>query len=563
MSTTTVDSVPAPRHTPTPPAQPQQSIVLLFCALMLVMLQASLTQTVLAPALPTMVGDLHGVEHMSWVITAFILASTVGMPIYGKLGDLLGRKYLLVLAIVLFTGGSVVGGFAHDMATLITSRVIQGLGGGGLMILSQAIIADVIPARERGKYMGVLGGVFAFSSVAGPLLGGWFTEGPGWRWAFWMNIPLGPLTVVAAIVLVRNRRPAADARPKVDYLGMVLLSLATTAIVLVSTWGGTEYEWDSPVILGLIGIAVVAAVLFCVVESKAAEPVMPLRLFRDRNFNLCTVSALTTGIAMFGAIGYMPTYLQMSAGVNATVAGLLMIPMMGSLLVTSIGVGQIVSRTGRYKIWPIVGSLLMAVGLVLLSTVTHTTPVAVICGYLAVIGLGIGCSMQLITVIVQNSFPLRMVGTATAANNYFRQVGATLGSGVVGSLFISRLVDLITERLPVKGAPSDGANSLTPAMVNQLPDAIRIPIVESYDEALMPLYLYMVPLAVLGAVVMLFIHEKPLATTLEPDTPAQSIAEGQLLANDSAATTDGDAGHGSHKTVDEPGPEAPKRRQAS
>src|SRR6476661_6387026 len=391
----TTQAVPAPGR-----PEEKQHIVLLFVGLMLSMLLASLNQTVLSTALPTIVGELHGVNDMLWVITAFILASTVTMPIYGKLGDLMGRKSLLMAAILLFMAGSVVGGVANDMGMLIVARVIQGLGGGGLMILSQAVIADVIPARERGKYMGMMGGVFAIASVAGPLLGGWFTEGPGWRWVFWINIPLGLLALAGAVFFLKL--PRHSGRPRLDLGGMVLVAIATTCLVL---FGG----------------AVVSAAAFVWVESRTAEPIIPLHLFKDLNFNLATIAGLLIGVAMFGAIGYLPTYLQMAFSVNATESGLLMIPMMGALLVASVVSGQLVSRTGRYKWMPIVGGVLVAVALVLLSTLTPGAPLWEICAYLAVMGLGLGLSMQIMVLIVQNSFPLREVGTATASNNFFRQ----------------------------------------------------------------------------------------------------------------------------------------------
>ncbi|MET1034450.1 MAG: MDR family MFS transporter [Arthrobacter sp.] len=505
----------------------KRNLTLLFAGLMVTMLLAALNQTVLSSALPTIVGELNGVEHMAWIITAFILASTVMMPVYGKLGDLFGRKPLLIFAISVFMAGSVVGALAGDMPTLIVARVIQGLGGGGLMILSQAIIADVVPARDRGKYMGIMGGVFAFASVAGPLIGGGLTEGPGWRWTFWINVPLAVLAILAAVFLLHIPNRRTGPRPRIDYAGMMLIAVATTALVLVGTWGGATYAWGSPVILGLAATAVAAAVVFVVVESRVSEPVMPLMLFRDRNFNLTTASALLTGIAMFGAIGYMPTYLQMVTGYGATESGLLMIPMMGSLLVASVVVGRQVSKTGRYKAVMVAGTAVVAVALLLLSTIHADSPVYLVCIYLGVMGLGLGSSMQMLTLVAQNSFPITSVGTATAGQNYFRQVGATLGSAVVGTLFASRLKDLLAERLPAAGAAGTG-NSFTPALVSSLPDPIRNIVVESYNEALVPLFLWMVPLAVLSAVALLFVVEKPLATKIERDLPAQSIAEGGL-----------------------------------
>jgi EmrB/QacA subfamily drug resistance transporter len=501
----------------------KRSILLVFAGLMVTMLLASLDQTIFSTALPTIVGELNGVDHMLWVTTAYILASTIMLPVYGKLGDLIGRKGLFIGAIALFIAGSVVGGMAGDMTWLIVGRAIQGLGGGGLMILSNAIIADVVPARERGKYMGIMGGVFALSSVAGPLLGGWFTESIGWRWAFWMNIPLGLLAIASAVVFLRLPK-GAQGKPRLDWAGMGLLAIASTCLVLVTTWGGTTYDWNSGVIISLIAGTVVAAVAFVLVERRAAEPIMPLKLFKDRNFNLTTVAGLIIGIAMFGALAYLPTYLQMVTGSNATQAGLLMIPMMAALLVTSIISGQLVSKTGRYKWLPIAGTVIVAVALVLLSTMTPALPVWIICSYLAVMGIGLGMSMQILILIVQNSFPVSQVGTATASNNYFRQIGASLGSAIVGSLFVARLTELLTERMPAGGAAASGSsNSFTPAIVKALPGPVRDVIVGSYNDALTPVFLYMVPLVLVAAVLLCFVTEKPLATTIERDAVATSL----------------------------------------
>ncbi|NJC21341.1 EmrB/QacA subfamily drug resistance transporter [Arthrobacter pigmenti] len=511
--------------TSTATAQRKESgLLLLFVGLMLSMLLAALNQMILSTALPTIVGELSGVDQMLWVITAYILAATIVMPIYGKLGDLIGRKNLLLLAIVIFMAGSVVGGLAPNMEWLIAGRAFQGLGGGGLMILSQAIIADVVPARERGKYMGAMGGVFAFASVAGPLLGGWFTEGPGWRWMFWINMPLGVLAIV--VVLFFLHLPARErSHPHIDVTGMVLLAIATTSIVLVGTWGGTEYEWLSIQILGLFVVAVGSAVLFVLAERRAKEPILPMSLFRERSFVLTTAGGLMIGVTMFGAIGYLPTYLQMVTGASATNAGLLMIPMMGALILTSTGSGVLVSKTGRYKWMPITGSLAVTVALLLLSTITPTTPVWIICVYIAIMGAGLGLSMQILVLIVQNTFPNRVVGTATASNNYFRQIGATLGSAIVGSLFTARVSELLLERLPAAGSALDGgANSLTPAVVNSLPDALQSPIIQSYNDALTPLFLYMAPLGVIAAILLSFVQEKELSTVIERDTKVERDA---------------------------------------
>jgi EmrB/QacA subfamily drug resistance transporter len=497
----------------------KRHILLIFAGLMVTMLLSSLDQTIFSTALPTIVGELNGVDHMLWVTTAYILASTIMLPVYGKLGDLIGRKSLFIGAIVIFILGSIVGGLAQDMTWLIIGRAIQGLGGGGLMILAQAIIADVVPARERGKYMGIMGGVFALSSVAGPLLGGWFTEGIGWRWAFWMNIPLGILAIASASFFLRLPKNT-NKRPSLDIAGMVLLAITSTALVLLTTWGGTTYAWDSTVILSLIATTIVAAVSFIAVERRANEPVMPLKFFKDRNFILSTVAGLIIGVAMFGALAYLPTYLQMVTGASATNAGLLMIPMMAALLISSIGTGQLVSKTGKYKWYPVVGTGIVVLSLLLLSSMTPTLPVWVLCSYLALMGLGLGMSMQILVLVVQNSFPLSQVGTATASNNYFRQIGASLGAAIVGSLFTAKLTQLLAERLPQSGG---GSNSFTPAIVNHLPAPVHDAIIGSYNDALTPVFLYLAPLVVVAVIVLSFIKEKPLATSVKKDAVPESL----------------------------------------
>lgn len=314
----------------------KHQIALMFSGLVIVMLMSALNQTILAPSLPTIVGELHGVEHMSWVIATFILLSTITMPVYGKLSDQFGRKPFLIFAILSFMTGSIIGALAPDMTWLIVARALQGVGGGGLMILSQSVVADVIPARERGKYMGIIGGVFAFSSVAGPLIGGWITEGPGWRWAFWLNLPLAVLAIFAVIFLLPHTALKDREKRQIDYLGSIILMAGTSALVLATIWGGNQYAWNSPQIIGLLIASVVAALIFIPVENRAAEPIMPMYLFTNRNFLLTLGASLALGVAMFGAVEYIPTYLQMSLGVSATVAGLLMIPLMGALLVVSI-----------------------------------------------------------------------------------------------------------------------------------------------------------------------------------------------------------------------------------
>ncbi|MBP2373653.1 MDR family MFS transporter [Paeniglutamicibacter psychrophenolicus] len=511
-------TIPTARAERTDEQKQHRNILLVFAGLVMTMLLASLDQTIFSTALPTIVGELNGVNEMLWVITIYILASTITLPIYGKMGDLVGRKGIFMGAISLFIFGSIVGGFAPDMAWLIAGRGIQGLGGGGLMVLSQAIIADVVPARERGKYMGIMGGVFALSSVAGPLLGGWFTEEVTWRWCLWMNIPLGIMALVAALFFLHLPETAAGERPRVDVGGMLLLAVASTALVLTTTWGGTTYAWDSAMVLFLIGLTLAAAVLFVLVERRAQAPIMSMKLFREPNFIRTTLAGLVIGVAMFGALAYLPTFLQMVTGANATQAGLLMIPMMGGLLVTSIGSGAFVSKTGRYKWFPVVGTLVVAGALALLSTMDADLQVWIICCYLALMGVGLGLGMQILVLIVQNTFPNSQVGMATAANNYFRQIGASIGTAVVGSVFVTNLGNLLTERMPAAGAgPQGDSNSFTPELVRSLPEGIRHIIVGAYSDALTPVFLYMVPLVIAAAIVLVFLREKPLATSIERD----------------------------------------------
>ncbi|SEI92812.1 MDR family MFS transporter [Demequina mangrovi] len=506
------------------PAAGRREILLVMVGLMTAMLLSALDQTIFSTALPTIVGELDGVDHMLWVTTAYILAATIMMPVYGKVGDLIGRKSLFIGAITVFIVGSVVGALATGMTELIVGRAIQGLGGGGLMILSQAVIADIVPARERAKYMGLMGAAFAVSSVIGPLLGGWFTDGPGWQWCLWINVPLGAVAI-GSVMFFLHPSPQERGRPTLDVAGMVLLAVAASSLVMFTSWGGGHYEWTDPLIISLIALTVVAGIVFVAVERRAKEPVMPLMLFSRRNFNLTTAAGLLIGIAMFGTLAYMPTYLQMVGQVGATEAGLLMIPMMGAMLPTSIIVGNTVSRTGRYKRYPIMGAAIVTLGLYLLSTMTPERGLWLTCVYLAVFGMGLGMMMQTLVLIVQNTFPLTMVGTATAANNFFRQIGASLGAAVVGSIFTNNLIDLLTERIPpdVAAGGIEGANSITPEIVGTLPQAAQDVIIGSYNDALTPVFLSIVPLTLVALVLLVFVKEEPLRTSQREDAVPESF----------------------------------------
>jgi EmrB/QacA subfamily drug resistance transporter len=508
-----------------PPATDRRRILLVFGGLLVAMLLSSLDQTIFSTALPTIVGELHGVDHMLWVTTGYLVAATIMMPVYGKLGDLIGRKGLFIGALAIFLIGSVIGGLAQDMTWLIIGRTVQGLGGGGLMILSQAIIADVVPVRERSKYMGVMGAVFGISSVAGPLLGGWFTESIGWRWAFWINIPLGIAAIVLAAIFLRL--PQHATKVTFDAWGTLTMAVSVTAIILVASWGGTEYDWNSPTIIWLAVVAVVFAALFVLAEHKAVEPIIPLALFRSRNFVLATAAGLFIGVAMFGTLAYLPTYLQMVTGVNATVSGFMMLPMIAGLMTTTITTGFLASKTGRYKWMPIASMAVIATGLWLLSTLTLDTPLWVLMSYLFVVGAGIGLSMQILVLVVQNSFPDSQVGTATASNNFFREIGASLGGAVVGALFTARLTELLADRMPA-GAAGD-TNSFTPATINELPDQVRDVIIGAYNDALTPVFAMLIPMLIAGLVLVVFLKEVPLRAALDtpdddPDVPYDARA---------------------------------------
>ncbi|ASO20291.1 EmrB/QacA subfamily drug resistance transporter [Actinoalloteichus hoggarensis] len=545
MSQTVVEPPPPSPAGGPAPDRPAQGFGWVYAALMVVMLLAALDQTIVATALPTIVGELDGVSAMAWVVTAYILAVTIAMPVYGKMGDLLGRRNLFLGAIILFVIGSALCGFAQNMGQLIAFRGLQGIGGGGLMIMSQAIIADLVPARQRAKFMAPMGAIFGVSAVVGPLLGGYFTDSSSWRWAFWINLPLG----IAALVIswLGIRLPKRDNAVRVDFLGIGLMAIAVTCLTLFASWGGTRYDWASPQILGLAAGTVVAAGLFCLAERFAADPVIPLRLFRNGIFTVSTLLGLLVGLGMFAAISYIPTYLQMVYGASATESGLLVIPMVVGMLVSGIGSGFAISRTGRYKIFPIAGTAITTVALFLLSTLQIDDPVALVCLYLAVVGFGIGLVMQVLVLAVQNSVSPAEIGTATSSNNFFREIGATLGVSVVGSLFSSRLTAQLDQRLP-QGAEIEvpHVESITPAIVAGLPAPLRDAFVTSYANALTPVFLYLVPVFLFGTVLALFLKEKPLAATapgLQGD-PAESTTAAEPTGAETPAepTTDGGDG---------------------
>ncbi|WP_104055182.1 MULTISPECIES: MDR family MFS transporter [unclassified Arthrobacter] len=492
----------------------QKRIWIIFSALIAGMLLSSLDQTIVSTAMPTIVGELGGVEHQTWITTAYLLATTIVMPIYGKFGDVLGRRNLFLFAIALFTLASVGCAFATDFWGFVIFRAIQGLGGGGLMILSQAIIADIVPANERGKYLGPLGGIFGLSAVAGPLLGGFFVDHMTWQWAFYINIPIGIIAFLVAFFTLTL--PTKKATKRIDIGGVVLLSIATTCLIFFTDFGGrADHGWTDPLTQSFGAGTLVAAVLFVMVENRVADPIIPMSLFKNPIFINSTAIGFTLGMGMFAALAFVPTFLQMSTGTSAAVSGLLMLPMMVGMMGTSIYSGLAITKTGKYKKYPIMGASLVIVAMLWMTTLSADTPVWMICAQLFVFGAGLGYIMQVVVLVVQNSVPVDQIGTATSSNNYFREVGASLGVAIFGAMFTSRLSENLMEVFTKAGfdpsAAGEATATLQPAVMNDLPEPVRDGIVTAYADSLAPVFWYLIPFLVIALVLALFLKQIPLS----------------------------------------------------
>jgi EmrB/QacA subfamily drug resistance transporter len=498
----------------------KQNVRAVFGALMVVMLLASLDQTIVSTALPTIVGEFGELAHLSWIVTAYLLASTIVTPLYGKLGDLFGRKIVLQSAILLFLLGSVLCGLSQSMGALIAFRALQGLGGGGLMVTIAAVVGDLFSPRERGRYQGIFGGVFGLATVLGPLIGGFFVEQLSWRWIFYVNLPLG--LIALAVIGWAFTAPVARRHPRIDVGGAALLATMLTGLIVLASFGGHGIDWHSPTAFVLAGITLAALAGFIVVEQRVAEPILPLHLFGNPVFAIACSVGFVVGLALFGSITFMPLYLQVVKGISPTEAGMTMTPMMAGVLVTSITSGRVISRIGRYRPFPIAGTALMTIGLGLLATLGVASSVRAAVSYMIVLGLGLGLVMQVLVLAVQNAVDYSNLGVATSATTLFRSIGGSIGVSLFGAVFAASLAANLAAELPA-GVPLPTATA--PAAIQALPSATRLRYLDAFTAALHPVF---VPAAAIGALAFalsLFLKDIPLrsAPTM-PSRPAPTDA---------------------------------------
>ena len=516
-----------------------RQILIIFSGLMLGMFLAALDQTIVGTALPTIVNSLHGLNHISWVVTAYLLTSTISTPLYGKLSDQFGRKGIFQFAIVIFLVGSVLAGLSQNMLELIAFRGIQGLGAGGLLAMAMTIIADVVSPRERGRYQGYFGAVFALSSIAGPLLGGVFTTYLSWRWIFYINLPIGivALVVTSAVLKLPFRRESH----RIDFLGAGLMMVGVTAALLLTVWGGAQYPWASPEIIGLGFVSAAFIAAFIVWEHYAAEPILPPALFRIGVFRTAATTSFLLSMVMFGSIIYLPLYLQLVDGVSIVMSGILMIPLMLGLLAASIASGQIVTRTGKYKPMPIIGSVLVIIGMWLLSHIGLHTPHLTMSLYVIVLGAGMGMTMQIMVLATQNAVPGNAIGTGTAGVTFFRSLGGAFGTSLFGAVFIAGLSHWIPRLVPgaaAAGIHVSGNFSMSPAELHSLPPHTQYGILESFVRSLHTVFLIGVPIAAVMLVATLFLKQLPLRSVSGLQRPSEDLAMSMAEVGSSDAEFD-------------------------